>query len=393
MKKKTLTFILALTLACSMLTGCKTDDNISETSEPVAETIVTDTPPAVDENVNLSAGAKLPGQASDNTEDENALADVEIAEENHDGMYQSELTNEWIDETIKNQRPIAVMVDNEVYALDHYGLTQADIVYEIMNSTANDEITRFMALVKDWGNITRFGSIRSVRPTHFMLAPEYNAVLIHDGGPFYIKEYTGLPWINNLSGGFARIDNGKPREFTEYVTTGEVEARLEGNKYDKEYNDYYPGPHWKFSDDKTPTDLSLAGDSSACTKIELPFPHNDSQLTYDAASNTYLYSEYGRAHVDPENDNKQLAFTNVIIQCAECVELDENGYMKFNITNRSGKGYFVTGGHAIPITWEKGDDLDITNYYDASGNEIMLNTGKTYIGFVATYRWEELVIE
>ena len=393
MKTKTITLLLALTLACSMLTGCKTGDTLSETSEPVAETIVTDVAPVPDTDVNLHVGAKLPGQATDAAEAEDTSADVEIVEENHDGMYRSELTNEWIDESIKNQRPVAVMVDNEVYALDHYGLTQADIVYEIMNSTANDEITRFMALVKDWGNITRFGSIRSVRPTHFMLAPEYNAVLIHDGGPFYIKEYTGLPWINNLSGGFARIDNGKPREFTEYVTTGEVEARLEGNKYDKEYNDYYPGPHWKFSDDKTPTDLSLAGDSSACTKIELPFPHNDSQLTYDAASNTYLYSEYGRAHVDPENDNKQLAFTNVIIQCAECVELDENGYMKFNITNRSGKGYFVTGGHAIPITWEKGDDLDITNYYDASGNEIMLNTGKTYIGFVATYRWEELVMK
>lgn len=393
MKTKTLTFLLALTLTVSMLTGCKTEESVSETPEPVIETIVTDTTPATDEDAALTAGAKLPGQSADTAEGEDASDDVEIVEENHDGMYRSELTNEWIDETIQNQRPIAVMVDNEVYALDHYGLTQADIVYEIMNSTANDEVTRFMALVKDWGNITRFGSIRSVRPTHFMLAPEYNAVLIHDGGPFYIKEYTGLPWINNLSGGFARIDNGKPREFTEYVTTGEVEARLEGNKYDKEYNDYYPGPHWKFADDKTPTDLSLAGDSISCTKIELPFPHNDSQLAYDAASNTYLYSEYGRAHVDPENDNKQLAFTNVIIQCAECVQLDENGYMKFNITNRSGKGYFVTGGHAIPITWEKGDDLDITNYYDASGNEIMLNTGKTYIGFVATYRWEELVIK
>ena len=393
MKTKTLTFLLALTLTVSMLTGCKTEESVSETPEPVIETIVTDTTPATDEDAALTAGAKLPGQSANAVEGEDASDDVEIVEENHDGMYRSELTNEWIDESIQNQRPIAVMVDNEVYALDHYGLTQADIVYEIMNSTANDEVTRFMALVKDWGNITRFGSIRSVRPTHFMLAPEYNAVLIHDGGPFYIKEYTGLPWINNLSGGFARIDNGKPREFTEYVTTGEVEARLEGNKYDKEYNDYYPGPHWKFADDKTPTDLSLAGDSKSCTKIELPFPHNDSQLAYDAASNTYLYSEYGRAHVDPENDNKQLAFTNVIIQCAECVQLDENGYMKFNITNRSGKGYFVTGGHAIPITWKKGDDLDITNYYDASGNEIMLNTGKTYIGFVATYRWEELVIK
>lgn len=390
MKRKSIALLLSVALTCMAFVGCGKADDTTTDYEPVAETIVTDTESTTGD-VDLTAGAQLPSQSSGDASSDDAAAEQEI-EENHDGMYRSELTNEWIDESIKNQRPVAVMVDNEVYALDHYGLTQADIIYEIMNSTANDEVTRFMALVKDWGNITRFGSIRSVRPTHFMLAPEYNAVLIHDGGPFYIKDYTGLPWINNLSGGFARIDNGKPREFTEYVTTGEVESRLNANGYDTEYNDYYPGPHWQFADDKNPTDLSAAGDSASCTKIELPFPHNSSELAYDAASNTYLYSEYGRAHVDPENGNKQLSFTNVIIQCAECVELDDNGYMKFNITNRSGKGYYITGGHAIPITWEKGDDLDITNYYDASGNEIKLNTGKTYIGFVATYRWEELVM-
>ena len=393
MKRKSLALLLSLAFTCMALTGCGKEEDASKTYEPIAETIVTDTENTPDTDINLTAGAQLPSQSSTDGSGDDAASDIEVVEENREGMYRSELTNEWIDESIKNQRPVAVMVDNEVYALDHYGLTQADIVYEIMNSTANDEVTRFMALVKDWGSITRFGSIRSVRPTHFMLAPEYNAVLIHDGGPFYIKEYTGLPWINNLSGGFARIENGKPREFTEYVTTGEIESRLNANGYDTEYNDYYPGPHWQFTDERNPIDLSTAGDSSSCTKIELPFPHNSSELEYDTASGTYLYSEYGRAHIDPENNNKQLAFTNIIIQCAECVELDGNGYMKFNITNRSGKGYYITGGHAVPITWEKGDDLDITNYYDASGNEITLNTGKTYIGFVATYRWEELILK
>ena len=51
-------------------------------------------------------------------------------------MYRSEITNEWIDESLQNQRPIAVMVDNEKKALPHFGLTEADVVYEMMNSTA-----------------------------------------------------------------------------------------------------------------------------------------------------------------------------------------------------------------------------------------------------------------
>ena len=48
-----------------------------------------------------------------------------------EGVYRSELTNELIDEELKDQRPIAVMVDNESIALPHYGLTQADVVYEM----------------------------------------------------------------------------------------------------------------------------------------------------------------------------------------------------------------------------------------------------------------------
>ena len=63
-------------------------------------------------------------------EEETEETEEEVGEEeNHDGMYRSELTNEWIDESLKNQRPIAAMVDNESTALPHYGLSYSDVVY------------------------------------------------------------------------------------------------------------------------------------------------------------------------------------------------------------------------------------------------------------------------
>ena len=373
MKKRILALLLSTVMACSLLAGCGeteetsgSESNLGISSEEVSDDLLTEI-----ESESVS----------------------EIVSENHDNMYRSELTNEWIDEDIQNQRPVAIMVDNEKTALDHYGLTQADIVYEMMNSTANDEVTRLMCIVKDWGNITQFGSIRSVRPTNFMIAPEYDAILIHDGGPFYIDPFLKNPWIDNLSGGFARIENGKPREFTEYVTTGEIEARLKANNYPSEYTSYYPGAHWTFAADDKPTDLSAASGSLTCALVDLPFPHNKSELRYDSLSNTYLYYEYGQAHVDPANNNEQLAFTNVILQSAKVNVFDANGYMQFNLIDQSGKGYYITGGHAIPITWEKGHDTDVTKYYDANGKEIILNTGKTYIGLVSTTRWSELVLE
>ncbi len=328
-------------------------------------------------------------EPDDEEEEEEAVEE----EESHEGMYRSELTNEWIDEALKEQRPVAIMVDNESTALDHYGVNQADIVYEMMNSTANGEITRLMCIVKDYAEITQFGSIRSTRPTNLMIAPEYNAILVHDGGPYYIDAFLTNAWVDNLSGGFSRISNGKSYEFTEYVTTGEIESRIASAGIDTDYNDYYQGEHFQFADESHPVDLTEYSNSFDCTLVDLPFPHNKSQLDYDEDTNTYLYSEYGKAHIDLANDSEQTSFTNVILQCAGITQYDENGYMQFNILAEVGEGYFITGGTAIPITWSKGHDMYPTVFYDTSGNEITLNTGKTYIALVSDDRWDELVLE
>ena len=41
----------------------------------------------------------------------------------------------------------------------------------------------------------------------------------------------------------------------------------------------------------------------------------------------------------------------------------------------------------------KTGETERTIYYDMFGQEIVLNTGKTYIGFVADTRWDELVLK
>ncbi len=336
-------------------------------------------------------------------ETEETVIEETEPEENHDGQYRSELTNEWLDESIQNQRPIAVMVDNELYALDHYGLNQADIIYEMMNSTANGRITRLMCLVKDYAKLTQFGSVRSVRPTNFMIAAEYNAILCHDGGPFYINDYVGKYYTNNLNGGFARFSNGKAVEFTEYITydtytnptTGKtydgLKQRLESSRYSIDYNDNYEGPHFTFSDEKL--DLSSYDNVKDATYVDLPFPHNSSELNYDADTDTYGYYEYGDAHIDPLDDNNILRFTNLIVYSCDFHQYDENGYMVYNVVS-SGEGYYITGGKAIPITWSKSGEAAQTVFkVKATGEEIVMNTGKTYIAIVPSDKWSELGIQ
>ena len=50
----------------------------------------------------------------------------------------------------------------------------------------------------------------------------------------------------------------------------------------------------------------------------------------------------------------------------------------------SEKGYFITNGKAIPVTWKKDGEFGVTHYYDQDGKEITLNKGKTWICVIGT---------
>ncbi|MCR4936584.1 MAG: DUF3048 domain-containing protein [Lachnospiraceae bacterium] len=335
----------------------------------------------------LSLTALLPVQKA-------AEAEAEVP---YSGVVLSELTGLPISAALQAQRPVAIMVDNEKFALPHFGLNQADIVYEMMNSTANGRITRLMAIVKDWGSITQFGSIRSTRPTNFMLAAEYNAILVHDGGPFYNNTYIAQPYTNNLSGGFARFSNGKRTEFTEYVTYGGytnpktgksyagLASRIASAGYSTVYNQYYTGAGLAF------TNAEYVPAGIPASMISLPFPHNSSKLAYNAITGTYDYYEYGAAHIDALT-NIQTSFENVILMNCSFTQLDKNGYMVYNILG-AGNGYYIANGACIPINWSKASETSHTVYTDATGNILRLNPGKTYIGIVPSDVWAQVAIQ
>lgn len=387
--------VLAVLAMALCLFGCsgETDLNNSQTG-PVAVVDTTDAP--VEKEVIDLDGFGTVSSNETVTEEE-----VVVEEESHEGMYRSELTNMWIDESLRDQRPIAVMVDNDARALPHYGINDADIVYEIMNSTENNRVTRLMVVMKDWQSIKQFGSVRSVRPTNFMLAAEYNAIIIHDGGPFYINEYIAKDYVNNLSGGFARFSNGKPTEFTEYVTYNDyynpqkdqtysgLQNRLDASGYSQTYNSYYPGNHFTFYD----VDTDLSGDGvRTATSVDIPFPNNKSKLYYNEASKTYDYYEHGGYHVDAGNNDEITTFKNAIIYSCPFTQLDEHGYLVYNVIN-SGEGWYFTNGQAIPITWSKSGETSLTVFKNKNtGEDIILNTGKTYIAVVPSDAWGNLSI-
>lgn len=308
--------------------------------------------------------------------------------------YESELTGLEIDSNIKNKRPVAIMIDNELKALPHFSVGEADIVYEMMNSTANKRITRLMCLYKDYENIDRIGSVRSVRPTHIPIASEYNAILIHEGGPaLYISEPLSNDWIDDLNGGFSRLKNGKSMEFTEFVLQGEVDEHARKSKVSLDYNDYKPkrNNHFCFSDEVILNLTYKFALSNTIIDLKDVYPHTQSKLEYNADTLTYDYYLYNILQKDSE-DADVVSFKNIILQCADCTELDANGYMEYDIIGK-GNGYYFVNGNYIPIIWEKLDETAITKFYDINGNEVNIAKGKTYINIIPSEYWAKIILK
>ncbi len=373
--KKAIAAMLCTTCVLSVAACSNTEEETASNSEVSFEQIDTSTDAATAATTSETA-----------SEEEYVLPE---------GMYFSELTGEPISEDIKDQRPIAAMVDNEIYALPHYETTSADVVYEMMNSTANDRITRLMCVVKDWGAIEQLGSIRSTRPTNILLASEWNAILCHDGGPYHNDAYFAQPWAqDHISGYFSRINNGKDTEFTEYIVSGDLESDLSKFNISATYNEYAnEGSHFNFVDYGKEINLDEKYDRSyAANKISLPFWHNSSILTYNSETGLYEYSEYDSEYLDASNE-EPLAFKNVILQKCSFTQLDDNGYLIYNCIGSGEYGWYITNGVAKDITWAKTSETDVTRFYDENGEELQINTGKTYIALIPDDTWENIIFE
>lgn len=373
-KKVTNVFLTSLCLA--IIVGCGNDNKESQISTSLSSS---------DAAIDTSSNTQIITSSNEDKTTENTK--IEVPE----GMYLSELTGEPIDDSLKDQRPIAVMIDNEYDSLPHYGTTEADIVYELINSTSQDRITRLMCIIKDWGDIQKLGNIRSAQPTNIMLAAEYNAVLCHEDGPWFNEEYYQRFSSDHFSGVFSHVDTNNRLLYETFMLAGDLDKAFSESNITPTYSDTYyeSGEKLCFTDYGTVVDLE--GQVSIVTEVALPFYHNSSMLKYNEATEKYEYYEYGSIYQDAEH-SETLAFDNVILQNTRIFKLDDNGYLEYGLySSLDVCSYYLTKGKCIPIYWNS-DKNNIIHYYTdvESTKELELNTGKTYIALVPSDTWDEV---
>ena len=115
------------------------------------------------------------------------------------------------------------------------------------------------------------------------------------------------------------------------------------------------------------------------------YPSTRCYFDYNAADGLYYRSQHLKGSSDgPHTDavtGEQLSFKNILVQYMKYEDLGE-GYLAFQVHDSQQKGWYFTNGKGIPVTWEKNSDFGATRYYDESGQEITLNTGKTMVMIV-----------
>ncbi|WP_025026144.1 DUF3048 domain-containing protein [Caldalkalibacillus mannanilyticus] len=268
-----------------------------------------------------------------------------------------------------NDRILAVMINNHGKARPQTGISQADMVYEVL---AEGEITRLVALFQSKSPEV-IGPVRSLRPYLIDIATGFDAVFAHAGGSpeaLQIARNQGLPNLDeiyNAGGSFYRV-NFRKAPHNLYTSTELLREGAEKRKYKQDSKI----PTLKFKD---PVE-EMVGEEAGWIDIEY---HSSYKVSYEYDAETGLYTRYvrGEPHVDMET-TEPLTTTNLFVIETTHKTLDSVGRRAIDVKSE-GKGYLFQRGKMTEVDWKRIDGV-IRPIRD--GEEIGLYPGVTWVNIV-----------
>lgn len=329
MKKK---IVIMLLLLCTLLTGCGKD----------------------------TYGPVKPGEAGN--------------KDNNEPVVNQKLK---IVDVNSKSRPVAVMINNLSAARPvQSGVMDAYIVYEII---VEGGITRYMAVYKD-KDTAKIGTVRSSRDYYLDYALENDAIYVHFGWSPQAQELIGKLGVNNINGlyddAFWR-DNpmNLAYEHTAYTSMDKIMkvAKNKGYRLTSEKDLLL-----NYSADE----VSIENEESSLKADNVSIRYSNVVTTsykYNPTDKLYYRSVNGSVQKDYVT-KKQYTTKNIIISYVDNgnISNDNKGRQELNNIG-TGKGYYITDGYSIPITWTKTSRNEQTVYKKLNGEEITVNDGNTFI--------------
>lgn len=286
--------------------------------------------------------------------------------------YAYPLTGLMVEESSEN-RAISVMINNHPAARPQTGLTEADIVYEVL---AEGDVTRFLAIFQS-EKPENIGPVRSSRDYYIELAKGYDSLYIAHGYSPEAKKLLTNGYIDNLNG-------------MEYDGTlfKRASYRVAPHNSYISYSNILKGAEQKnYSLNQAPSSLvflkeseleSISGEevSSVSIKYGANVQFNSS-FQYKEDEMKFIRYSNGEQTVDYES-NQPVSVDNVFIVEAKHTVIDNKGRKDIDITT-GGNGYLLQRGKWREVTWKNvnGRILPMNN-----NQQIALVPGKTWINII-----------
>lgn len=294
-----------------------------------------------------------------------------------DGKLPSYLTGEMTDPAIANRRPLAIMMSNDKAALPQYGINRAGVVYE---APVEGGMNRYMALIEDYDDLERIGSVRSCRTYYTYFSREFEGVYTHFGqSDFALPFLKQMEHINGIEGKgasafYRTTDRRSPHNA--YTSGARVNEAMERMGISHDYPKSYQG-HYRFAKPETPV---LLEEGFPAEYVRPGYVINNPWFEYNKEDGLYYRYQYGAPH---QGDEGQIAVKNILFQYCHWKYYEPSQYLDINL-HTPNVGYYFTNGRGEVIHWEKESQYGVTHYYDENGQEILLNPGKTWVCVIQT---------
>ena len=283
-------------------------------------------------------------------------------------VYYSPLTGEKVPDLASTKQAVTgVMIENSLDARPQSGLKQAGVVFEAI---AEGGITRFLALYQEQ-KPQLIGPVRSLRLYDVDWFAPFQASIAHVGGSLYaLREvrnghYRDIDQFFNGAYYWRTTDRWAPHNV--YTSFAKLDALNRKHGYSTSVFLAWPRQDGKPADKIT----------AASIDVTISGPLYNSHYAYDKKTNTYVRYQNGAPHLDREKGKIKPAV--VIVMDVQEKTVLQDGYREQIKTTGTGKAHIFQNGIAINAYWRKKDRGSQIKFTDASGKDIPLNRGQTWI--------------
>lgn len=282
-------------------------------------------------------------------------------------------------EIVRSRRPVLVVkIDNAPKARPQLGLNQADVVFE---EGVEGGITRFAALFHSEDS-KPVGPVRSARSTDIRIVSALRHPLFgYSGANATFQRYVHeAPLVDVGVDAYPdryQRDSTRPSPYNLFSSTDRL--------FDLAPDGSVPPPAlFSFrSPGVTPSGPGAHAVSHARVWWQAS-KFTEAIWDWDVTAKGWRRTQNGEVHVD--GSGKQVTPANVVVQFVtyhDTGQVDSTGTAvpEADVIGE-GDAWVLTGGMLIPCRWSKASDTDITRYTDATGAEVQLARGKTWVELV-----------